>query len=186
MSKPPKHIPLPTKKDLLEFIRESPNHVGKRELARAFNLTGPARTVLRQMMKEMEQSGDVERGRRRRVGKPGSLPETMVVEIVATDTDGELIARPLVWEEKERPPRIFMAPQRRHGEPAVGVGDRVLAKLRRRSDDTYEGRTVRRISAAPATVLGVYRVTPQGGRLEPTDRRHKQDYICLLYTSRRG
>ena len=177
MSKPPKHIPLPTKKDLLDFIRESPNHVGKRELARAFNLTGPARTVLRQMMKEMEQSGDVERGRRRRVGKPGSLPETMVVEIVATDTDGELIARPLVWEEKERPPRIFMAPQRRHGEPAVGVGDRVLAKLRRLRDDTYEGRTVRRISAVPATVLGVYRVTPQGGRIEPTDRRHKQDYM---------
>lgn len=176
MSKSPKHVPLPTKKDLLEFIQQSPAHVGKREIARAFNMTGAARTVLRQMMKELEQSGDIERGRRRRVGKPGSLPETMVVEIVATDTDGELIARPLAWAEKEKPPRIYMAPQRRQGEPVVGVGDRVLAKLRRLRDDSYEGRTIRRITAAPATVLGVYRQGPQGGRLVPTDRRHKQEY----------
>jgi ribonuclease R len=177
VSKPPKHVPLPTKKDLLDFIRDSPNHVGKRELARAFGMTGPSRTVLRQLLKELEQSGEVQRGRGRRVGKPGSLPETLVVEIVATDSDGELIGRPLAWAEKERPPRIYMAPQRRRGEPVVGVGDRVLAKLRRLRDDTYEGRTIRRITAAPATVLGVYRQGPQGGRLEPTDRRHKQDYV---------
>lgn len=178
MKKPqPKHTPLPTKKDLLEFIKQSPNHVGKREIARAFHMTGTSRTVLRQMLKDLERSGEIERGRRRRVGPPGSLPETMVVEIVATDSDGELIARPVAWAEKERPPRIYMAPQRRMGEPVVGVGDRVQAKLRRLHDGSYEGRTVRRITAAPATVLGVYRQRPQGGRLEPTDRRHKQDYV---------
>lgn len=46
MSKPPRHIPSPTRKNLLDFIREWTNHVGTRELFRAVNLTGPARAGL--------------------------------------------------------------------------------------------------------------------------------------------
>jgi len=36
MKKPTKKVPLPTKQQILEFVRESPTPVGKREIARAF------------------------------------------------------------------------------------------------------------------------------------------------------
>ncbi len=179
MPKPPKHIPLPTRQQLLEFIRESPGRVGKRELARAFNMTGENRIILREMIKDLEKSGEIERGRGRRFGRPGALPEVMVVEISGVDPDGELLAKPITWAEEGRPPRIYMAPGRR-GEAPLGVGDRVLARMRRLRDGIYEARAVRRITAGPAKVLGVYQLAADGsGRLHPTDRRQKSDYTVL-------
>ena len=178
MTKPkrPKAVPMPSKQEVLDFIRSQPGRVGKRELARAFNLKGADKIGLKAMLKELEGTGAIERGAHRRFARPGALPEVAVVEITATDTDGELIARPLAWEGEGRPPRIFMAPWRK-GDVVVGVGDRVLAKLRRIKDDTYEGRTVRIVGEAKARVLGVFDPMPDGsGRVRPTSRKEKADY----------
>jgi ribonuclease R len=172
-------VPLPTRQQLLEYIRQSPSRIGKRELARAFHLTGENRIVLREMINDLEKSGDIERGRGKRFARPGALPEVTVVEISGVDADGELLARPLTWAEDGRPPRIFMAPGR-HGEAPLGIGDRVLARLRRMREGIYEARAVRRITAGPAKVLGVYELAGDGsGRLRPTDRRQKSDYKVL-------
>ncbi|MBI5162635.1 MAG: ribonuclease R [Magnetospirillum sp.] len=177
MSKLKKPIPLPSKQDVLDFIRTSPGHVGKRELARAFNLRGADKIALKALLKELEGEGAVARGRKRRFAGPGALPDVGVVEIVGTDTDGELLARPIAWEEEGRPPRVFMAPAR-HGDVVVGVGDRVLAKLRRLRDDTYEGRAIRLVGEAKARVLGVFEPMPDGsGRIRPTSRKEKSDYV---------
>ncbi|MDR3441364.1 ribonuclease R [Telmatospirillum sp.] len=179
MSKPPKQVPLPTRQQLLDFIRESPGRVGKREIARAFHMTGENRSVLREMIKDLEKSGSIERGHGKRFAHPGALPDAMVLEISGVDDDGELLAKPLTWTEETRPPKIFMAPGRR-GESALGVGDRVLARLRRLREGIYEARAVRRITAGPAKVLGVFERTAAGsGRLRPTDRRQKMDYTIL-------
>ena len=178
MTKPkrPKAVPMPSKQEVLDFIRSQPGRVGKRELARAFNLKGADKIGLKALLKELEGTGAIERGAHRRFARPGALPEVAVVEITATDTDGELIARPLAWEAEGRPPRIFMAPWRK-GDVVVGVGDRVLAKLRRIKDDTYEGRTVRIVGEAKARVLGVFDPMPDGsGRVRPTSRKEKADY----------
>ena len=178
MTKPkrPKAVPMPSKQEVLDFIRSQPGRVGKRELARAFNLKGADKIGLKALLKELEGTGAIERGAHRRFARPGALPEVAVVEITATATDGELIARPLAWEAEGRPPRIFMAPWRK-GDVVVGVGDRVLAKLRRIKDDTYEGRTVRIVGEAKARVLGVFDPMPDGsGRVRPTSRKEKADY----------
>ncbi len=172
-----KSVPLPSKQEVLEFIRSSPGHVGKRELARAFGLHGGDKIALKALLKELEADGAIERGRKRRFARPGTLPEVTVIEVTGTDSDGELLARPVAWEEEGRPPRIYMAPTRR-GELVVGVGDRVLAKLRRLRDDVYEGRAIRVIGEAKARVLGVFETMPDGsGRIKPTSRREKSDYV---------
>ncbi|MBF0391428.1 MAG: ribonuclease R [Alphaproteobacteria bacterium] len=174
--KKPRHVPSPTKQQVLDFIKGAEGRVGKRELARAFNLKGDEKIQIKAILKQLENEGAVERGHKRRFARPGAIPDMLVVEITGTDTDGELIAKPLTWSEEGRPPRIYMAPERR-GDPVLGVGDRVLAKLRRLRDDTYEGRTVRRVAAGPGKVLGVFRAgTDGGGRLVPTDRRQKAEY----------
>ncbi len=179
MTKPPKHVPLPTRQQLLEFIREQPGRVGKREIARAFHLAAENRNILREMIKDLEKSGEIERGHGRRFARPGALPETMVVEISAVDADGELLAKPLTWTEEARPPKIYLAPGRR-GEAPLGIGDRVLARLRRLREGIYEARAERRITAGPAKVIGVYERAADGsGRLRPTDRRQKSDYTVL-------
>ncbi len=176
MSKNRKQVPLPSREQVLEFIKDSPGRVGKRELARAFGLSGEGKIVLKQIMAELERSGDIERGHGRRFGGHGSLPDTLIIEINGTDEDGELMARPVSWDKPGRPPRIFVAPVRR-GEQPLGVGDRVVARLRRVREGLYEARAERRITEGPAKVLGVFEPNADGSaRLRPTDRRQKADY----------
>jgi len=167
---------LPTKQQVLEFIRESPTPVGKREIARAFGIAGGDRIALKAMLKEIAEEGEVERGRGRRLSRPAALPETVVVEITGVDVDGEVMARPLYWRGDTPPPKILMAPERR-GTPALGPGDRVLARLARIGDGLYEGRTIRQLAGVPQRVIGLYESIPGvGGRLAPTDRRVKTEY----------
>jgi ribonuclease R len=167
---------LPTKQQVLEFIRASPTPVGKREIARAFGIAGGDRIALKAMLKEISEDGEVERGRGRRLSRPAALPETAVVEITGVDVDGEVLARPLYWRGDGAPPKILMAPERR-GAPALATGERVLARLARTGEGLYEGRAIRQIAGVPQRVIGVYESIPGvGGRLAPTDRRVKTEY----------
>ncbi len=165
--------PFPTKDEIAEFIRESPTPVGKREIARAFQISGADRVALKDVLKDLQADGTVERGRKRRVAAPGGLPEVTVVVIEGVDPDGEVLARPVQWKGDGPPPRIYMAPERR-GHPALAGGDRALARLKRNPDGSYAGRTMRKLGAATTDrVVGVFRRKPGGGIVEPADKRRK-------------
>jgi ribonuclease R len=168
--------PLPTREQLLEFIRQQPGKIGKREIARAFSVTAANRPLLRQMLKELETAGDVHRGHGRRVGAPGALPDMIEIAISGTDNDGELLARPVAWTEPGRPPRIYMATPKQ-GEQPLGLGDRALVRLKRLRDGSYEARIVRRVTEGPARVLGIIEESKDGYRLRPVDRRQKADFL---------
>jgi ribonuclease R len=170
--KKPAH--LPSKEEILEFIRESPAEIGKREIARAFRITGSDRIPLKALLKEMAAEGLIDRGRGRRLREPGSLPNVAVVEVTGIDEDGEVLARPVSWEDQAPPPVIYLAPERR-GAAALGVGERMLARLVKLEDGTYQARIIRRIHAAPNRVLGVYSLAGDGGRLTPTARRYRDE-----------
>ena len=72
-----KSSPLPTKRQIIDFIRESPVPVGKREIARAFRITGTDRVALKVILQELRQDGEIERGRGRRVAPPNTLPDPL-------------------------------------------------------------------------------------------------------------
>ena len=175
---------LPDKQQLLDFIRESPGKVGRREIARAFSIKGADRIQLKSLLKELKQEGLIEAGRRYsgggEKGKPGALPAISVLEILGPDPDGEVLARPMQWHGNGPPPRVYVVPER--GHPAFARGDRVLAKLAR-IEDGYEARVIRQIGAgltgASRRVVGVFQRSPkpgEGGRIRSTDRRAKSDY----------
>ena len=166
-----KPTPFPTTTAILAYVRDNPG-AGRRDIARAFRLDSRQGTRLKEVLGGLEDEGRVPRRRSRR--RAEALPSVALVEVSGTDADGEVQARPLAWDEEAPPPVIHMAAQRRGG-PALGPGDRVLARLRRLADGTWEGRTLRRIPAAPALVLGVYAKEAGKGRLKPTDRGARHD-----------
>lgn len=174
--KNPKHVPLPTRKEVLDFIQSSPGRVGKRELARAFNLTAEQRPLLQQIIKSLEKEGKVQRRQKQRVQRPGPFPDTTVVQITGTDSEGELVGRPENWEQEGPPPRIFVTASRRE-VPTVGVGDKVLCKLSPGRGGNYNGHIIRKLLETPARALGILEVGTNGLFLRPTDRRDRQDYV---------
>ena len=191
----PKQIPFPTLEQVQEFINGAQGHVGRREIARAFSIRGDDRRRLTDLLKQLD-FGRRERGRPPEDGmpgpiidrdsapprgprpaRPGILPDTAEVIVTGTDREGELLARPAEWRGAGPPPRIMVLPTPRGQEP-FGIGDRVLVRLRRLRGTLYEARPIRRVSEGATRLIGVYERTAVGeGRLRPTDRRLKADYV---------
>jgi ribonuclease R len=167
---------LPEREQILDFIRKNPHASGKREISRAFGLNVEQKRELKKMLREMQNDGTLQKGRGRKFTEAGKLPSVGVIEVIGPDEDGELIAKPLNWDEDGPAPTIYMSPER-PGQPAPGKGDRLLARLTELEDGTYQGKTIRRISAAPVKAMGVIVKVEGELRVRPTDRRSKNELI---------
>jgi ribonuclease R len=142
----------------------------KRDLSRALGIKGSDRIALKRILKELESEGLLKGSRRQGYTRPGTLPEVAVLEITGQDPDGELLARPQRWESNEEPPQIVVV-----SEEALGVGERILARLSE-SRDGFEARVIKRLGASAHKVLGVVRVTGSSIRIAPIDRKSKSEF----------
>jgi ribonuclease R len=177
--KPPKskdraERPFPTREQILEFIAENPGSAGKREIARAFGISGGAKIALKAILKNLAEEGAVEK-KHRHLRRPADLANVSVLAITGRDPDGELLAEPVEWpEENDTPPKIVIVPDKRGKSPVPGIGDRVLGRLARNSEGTYDARVIKILDRKPLTTLGVVRIAPDGIRLEPVDKKQKE------------
>ena len=64
---------VPTRDELLAFIKESTTPIGKREIARAFGISGDERLDLKNMLRELADEGHLEH-RRKKLHRSGQLP----------------------------------------------------------------------------------------------------------------
>ena len=166
---------IPSKAEILDWITANPTQTTKRDIARAFGIKRSDRIDLKRLLKELESEGHLpERGKSR--GDANHLPPVSVLTVLAPDKDGDLFARPAEWRGDSAAPVILVIS--RASDPALGEGDRVLARLTavQDRDHGYEARPIRRIGSNPHRVLGVFRVTSQGGRIVPIDKSASSEW----------
>ena len=167
--------PFPDKEQIRRFIAENPGRVGKREIARAFSISGDQRARLRELLRDLREEGALDH---RGGGAPSrrTLPNVCVLEVDRIDADGELRARPVADAEDAEYPTIYMSPEIR-GHGALGVGDRVLARLERLDGDSYQATAIRVLDSAGKHVIGLFTADGDGGRIQPAERRARSDYL---------
>ena len=73
---------VPTRDDLLAFIRESATPIGKREIARTWGLKGDQRIALKEMLRELRDVGEIAAERGKTFRAPDALADVAVLEIV--------------------------------------------------------------------------------------------------------
>ncbi|TBN39875.1 ribonuclease R [Paracoccus subflavus] len=166
---------LPSKEQILEWVADNPDANSKRDIAKAFGIKGAERIELKRLLKELESEGHLER-RRRHYRDAERLPPVTVLELLPPDGSGDLFARPLEWHGEGPMPRILFVP--RDSDPALGRGDRFLGRLVevQGEDHQYQARLIRRITAAPHRITGIFRKEAEGGRIVPIDKGQDKEW----------
>ena len=104
---------LPSREELIAFIGgapapngdKAPQRVTKRDIARAFGVKGEAKAELKLLIRDLQNEGAIERGRKTLTAQ-GRLPAIVVADVAERAQDGELIAKPVEWDD-EGPRRAY-------------------------------------------------------------------------------
>ncbi|WP_295046869.1 ribonuclease R [uncultured Paracoccus sp.] len=166
---------IPSKEQIMEWVAEHPDANSKRDIAKAFGIKGAERIELKRLLRELERDGQLER-RRRHYLDAERLPPVTVLELLPPDGSGDLFARPMEWLGEAPMPRILYLP--READPALGRGDRFLGRLIevQGEDHQYQARLIRRITAAPNRITGIFRKEAEGGRIIPIDKGQDREW----------
>lgn len=164
----------PSREEIVRYLKESPRKVGKRELARAFDLGKADAGWLGATLRELSAEGVIARTSGRRARREAILPSVAVLQVIAVSKDGDVNASPAEWRGDGPAPRIALIPT--HSVPAPAVGDRVLARTKVLDDGTIEARPMRLLERGPQEVLGVYQVIGGEGRITPANKRKRDEY----------
>ncbi len=176
---------LPTKEEILDWIAENPARTAKRDIARAFGIKGAARIDLKRMLKELEDEGHLQK-RGKRFQDPDRLPPVALLQVEAPNVDGDLFAKPMEWRGEGPEPVILVTTK--PGEPALGAGDRILARLQevKAEDHAYVARLIRRIGHNPRKILGIFRQGAEGGLIVPIDKGSNKEWYVPPKTATAG
>ncbi len=170
-ARPKTSAPIPTEADIAAFIANTPGHVGKREIARAFKLKGKDKLALKAKLKTIAP--------KKPARSESGLAPVMEIEITSLDSEGEAIGQPLDWNETRSPPPKM--PVIADGKSAPGIGDRVLAKIEAYAGTgnyTHQARVMRNLAPDATRVVGIFRKdSGSGGRIIPSGKKERDDYI---------
>jgi ribonuclease R len=176
---------LPSKEQILEFLNSAQGKAGKREIARAFGVSGGARIALKRLLAEMAEEGALA-GDKKHLREKGKLPPVTTLEVTGRDKDGDLVAKPLHWEEDDGKRPLVRIVAAGHGRDVeIGIGDHVLARLEKLprasgGGASYEATPIKKLPREKRRLLGIYRTAKRGGgTIEPIDRKELKSWPIL-------
>ncbi len=168
---------LPTREQILDFIAKSDVPAGKREIARAFGLQGNEKITLKALLKDMADEGLIDSARGRAFHKMGGIPKVTVLRVTDITDEGVALAVPETWHgENGPPPQLRVKELRGRKGPALGVGDRILA----RTEEAGKGwiaHPMKKLARGEELMLGVLHREGDKLWLRPVDKREKRDTL---------
>src|SRR3954462_11965770 len=163
---------LPSRKQILDFIASSDQPAGKREIARAFGLSGQNKIDLKRLLKDMADEGLIDSSPGRAFHQSGGVPKVTVLRVQAVDDSGAVWAVPEQWHAETPPPRLRIV--ERDKRSALGIGDRVLCRTEAKGDGLI-AHPMKKLARSAELALGV--VKQEGTRfwLSPVDKKERRE-----------
>ncbi|HVI05325.1 MAG TPA: RNB domain-containing ribonuclease, partial [Sphingomicrobium sp.] len=163
---------LPSRRQILDFIASSEQPAGKREIARAFGLSGQVKIDLKRLLKDMADEGLIDSSPGRAFHKAGGIPKVTVLRVQAVDDSGHVWAVPETWHADDPPPRLRVV--ERQKRTALGIGDRVLARTEEKGRG-FIAHPLKRLARSAELLLGVVRRDGDRFWLSPVDKRERRE-----------
>src|SRR5256885_5502557 len=163
---------LPSRKQILDFIASSEQPAGKREIARAFGLSGQDKIDLKRLLKDMADEGLIDSSPGRAFHQSGGVPKVTVLRVQSVDDGGTVWGVPEQWHAETPPPRLRVL--ERGKRSALGIGDRVLCRTEERGQGLI-AHPMKKLERSAELVLGV--VKREGTRfwLSQVDKRERRE-----------
>src|SRR6476620_11894140 len=174
---------LPSRQQILDFIAQSGQPAGKREIARAFGLHSHDKILLKALLKDMADEGLIDSAPGRAFHKAGGVPRVTVLRVISVE-DGQALAQPEQWHADTPPPRLRVIERGRRS--ALALNDRILA----RTEEAGRGHVahiMKKLQRSAELVLGVVRKEGDRHFLTPVDKRERRELaIADLKDARAG
>src|SRR4051794_10432725 len=163
---------LPSRKQILDFIASSDQPAGKREIARAFGLSGQDKIDLKRLLKDMADEGLIDSSPGRAFHQSGGVPKVTVLRVQSADDSGTAWAVPEQWHAETPPPRIRLI--ERGKRSALGIGDRVLCRTEEKGDG-FIAHPMKKLERSAELALGVVRREGDRFWLSPVDKKERRE-----------
>ncbi len=167
----------PSREQIKNFIQEASRPVGKREIARVFNIRGSKKIELKKLLKNLVADDEILPQPRRKLATKEKIPAVGVIKITKIDDDGESIGILTSESNFLNPTKIILPHNSKN--PSFQVGDRVLARFSFLNEKVYKGAVIRRLKPTPAQFIGV--LEKSGNRLVLTTtvqgKKRKNNFI---------
>src|SRR3954467_5941003 len=174
MVKRPIRTGLPTRQQILDFVASSDQPAGKREIARAFGLSGQDKVALKALLRDMADEGLIDASPGRAFHQAGGVPKVTVLRVTDIDDSGQAWAVPERWESDAPEPRLRVLERKGKGS-ALGVGDRILARTEQRGNG-YAAHPMKKLLKGSELVLGVVHEEGKGGFwLRPVEKKERRE-----------
>ena len=164
---------LPTPKQILEFVEQSGQPAGKREIARAFGLSPHEKILLKAMLKDMADEGLIDSAPGRAFHKTGGVPRVTVLRVVSIE-DGQVLAIPEQWHAETPPPRLRVLEKGR--KSALALNDRILARTEE-AGNGFVAHPMKLLAKSAELLLGVVRAEGSRHYLTPVDKRERREFM---------
>jgi ribonuclease R len=166
---------LPTRQQILDFIAASDQPAGKREIARAFGLSGADKNALKTLLADMADEGLIDASPGRAFHQAGGVPKVTVLRVTDVDDSGQVWAVPERWDSDAPEPRLRVLERKGRGSAALGVGDRILARTQQRGNG-YAAHPMKKLLKGSELVLGVvHREGEKGYWLRPVEKKERRE-----------
>jgi ribonuclease R len=163
---------LPTRKQILDFIASSDQPAGKREIARAFGISGQDKIDLKRLLNDMADEGLIDHSRGRAFHKTGGVPKVTVLREVEVDDGGNVWGVPEQWHAETPAPKIRLVERGRRS--ALGIGDRVLARTEEKGQG-FIAHPMKKLARSAEMALGVVKKEGERFWLSPVDKRERRE-----------
>src|SRR3954453_3757220 len=163
---------LPSRKQILDFIASSDQPAGKREIARAFGLSGQDKIDLKRLLKDMADEGLIDSSPGRAFHQAGGVPKVTVLRVSQVDDSGDVFAVPEQWHAETPPPRLRVLER---GKSALGIGDRVLSRTEQKGE-SWVAHPLKKLERSAELALGVVKREGERFWLSPVDKKERREF----------
>jgi ribonuclease R len=164
---------VPSRQQILDFIASSDQPAGKREIARAFGLSGQDKVALKTLLRDMADEGLIDASPGRAFHQAGGVPKVTVLRVTDVDEDGQCWAVPERWESDMPEPRLRVLERKGRGS-ALGVGDRILARTEQRGQG-HAAHPMKKLAKGSELVLGVVHREGESHWLRPVEKKERRE-----------